>query len=94
MDVDSKIAIMVQTVSHQGGRIDALTNVLLSLLRLARETPALRQAMEVTLERRYADLLAGSENPEYVAGFETVRDAIASVLDGAGEAGLPDDDNR
>jgi hypothetical protein len=80
MDIDQKIAVLVQTVSHQGGRIDALAGALACVLQLARATPGLRSSIETQLEQRYARLLAQSENPDYVAGFESVRDAILAGL--------------
>jgi len=80
MDTDQKIAVLVQTISHQGGRIDALACALTSILHLARATPGLRESIEGRLEQSYAGLLARSENPDYVAGFESVRESVLSGL--------------
>lgn len=80
MDLQQQIAVIVQTVSHQGGRIDALSATLGSLLHLAKNTPNLREAVEAQLEQQYSSLLARSENPQYVAGYESVRDAVLAVL--------------
>ena len=80
MDIQEQIAIIVHTVSHQGGRIDALNSALLSTLHLVKSSPGLREAIEAHLEKNYADLLARSENPQYVAGFETVRDQILAAI--------------
>lgn len=80
MDIQEQIAVIVHTVSHQGGRIDALSGVLASLLHLAKATPSLREAIEAQLEQQYASLLARSENPQYVAGFESVRDSVLATL--------------
>jgi len=76
MDIDQKIAVLVQTISHQGGRIDALTCALTTLLHVARNTPGLAEQMEKQLESQYASLLARSENTDYVAGFDSVREAL------------------
>jgi hypothetical protein len=80
MDMQEQIAVIVHTISHQGGRIDALGVVLASMLHLAKTTPSLREAIESQLEQQYAGLLAGSENPQYVAGFESVRDTVLGAL--------------
>ena len=57
---------------------------LLSMLHLAKSSPGLREAIEAQLEQNYSSLLARSENPQYVAGFESVRDQIVAALsDGA-----------
>ncbi len=80
MDLQEQIAVIVHTISHQGGRIDALNATLGSLLYLAKATPSLREAIEAQLEQQYASLLARSENPQYVAGYESVRDAVLAAL--------------
>ena len=74
------IAVIVHTISHQGGRIDALNSTLLSMLHLVKASPGLREAIEAQLEQNYSSLLARSENPQYVAGFESVRDMITAAL--------------
>ena len=73
MDIQEQIAVIVHTISHQGGRIDALNATLLSMLHLAKSSPGLREAIEAQLEQNYSSLLARSENPQYVAGFERAR---------------------
>ena len=83
MDIQEQIAVIVHTISHQGGRIDALNATLLSMLHLAKSSPGLREAIEAQLEQNYSSLLARSENPQYVAGFESVRDQIVAARDGA-----------
>ncbi len=80
MDTQEQIAVIVHTISHQGGRIDALSSALLSMLHLAKESPGLRDAIEAQLEQNYAGLLARSENPQYVAGFESVRDMVVNAM--------------
>ena len=80
MDIQEQIAVIVHTISHQGGRIDALNATLLSMLHLAKSSPGLREAIEAQLEQNYSSLLARSENPQYVAGFESVRDQIVAAL--------------
>jgi len=80
MDIQEQIAVVVHTISHQGGRIDALNTTLLSMLHLAKNSPGLREAIEVQLEQNYSGLLARSENPQYVAGFESVRDMVLTAL--------------
>ena len=80
MDIDQKIAVLVQTISHQGGRIDALASALTATLHIARETPGLAARIEGLLERQYAELLARSENTDYVAGFDSIRDAVVKSL--------------
>ena len=45
-----------------------------------RGSPGLREAIEAQLEQNYSSLLARSENPQYVAGFESVRDQIIACL--------------
>ncbi|WP_459614574.1 hypothetical protein [Bordetella sp. 2513F-2] len=80
MDMQEQIAVIVHTISHQGGRIDALNATLASMLHLAKATPQLREAVEAQLEQQYANLLARSENPQYVAGFESVRDTVVAAL--------------
>jgi hypothetical protein len=80
MDTDDKIAVLVQTVSQQSGQIDALATALLSMLHLAKGTPGLREVIEQQLEHNYSGLLARSENSDYVAGFERLRDLIAIAL--------------
>lgn len=80
MEIQEQIAVIVHTVSHQGGRIDALSSALLSTLHLAKTTPGLRDAIEAQLEKNYSNLLARSENPQYVAGFESVRDQVLAAL--------------
>jgi hypothetical protein len=80
MDIQEQIAIIVHTVSHQGGQIDALNSALLSTLHLVKSSPGLREAIETQLEKNYADLFARSENPQYVASFETVRDQILAAI--------------
>jgi len=79
MDTEQKIAILVQTISHQGGRIDALACALATLLHIARNTPGLAEQMSKRLEDQYAALLRRSENADYVAGFDSVRDALSKV---------------
>src|SRR3546814_14219499 len=74
MDTQEQIAVIVHTISHQGGRIDALNAVMASMLHLAKSSPGLREAIEAQLEQNYSSLLARSENPQYVAGFESVRE--------------------
>jgi hypothetical protein len=80
MDMQEQIAVIVHTVSHQGGRIDALNSVLSSMLHLVKASPGLREAIEAQLEQNYSNLLAASENPQYVAGFESVRDSVLAAL--------------
>jgi len=80
MDTQEQIAVIVHTISHQGGRIDALNSTLLSMLHLVKGSPGLREAIEAQLEQNYSSLLARSENPQYVAGFESVRDMIVGAL--------------
>jgi hypothetical protein len=80
MDTQEQIAILVETISHQGGQIEALAAALLTTLHLARGTPALKQAVEDRLEKNYAGLLARSENADYVAGFERLRDLVQGAL--------------
>ena len=80
MDIQEQIAVVVHTISHQGGRIDALNTALLSMLHLAKNSPGLREAIESQLEQNYSGLLARSENPQYVAGFESVRDMVVTAL--------------
>ncbi|MFJ3465148.1 hypothetical protein [Achromobacter spanius] len=80
MDIQEQIAVVVHTISHQGGRIDALNTTLLSMLHLAKNSPGLREAIEAQLEQNYSGLLARSENPQYVAGFESVRDMVVTAL--------------
>lgn len=80
MDTQQQIAVIVHTISHQGGRIDALNAVLASMLHLAKSSPGLVEAIEAQLEQQYSGLLARSENPQYVAGFESVREAVLGVL--------------
>ena len=80
MDIQEQIAVIVHTISHQGGRIDALNGVLASVLQVAKASPGLREALEGQLEQQYSSLLARSENPQYVAGFESVREAVLGAL--------------
>ncbi len=80
MDLQEQIAVIVHTVSHQGGRIDALSATLAATLNLVKSSPGLKEAIEGQLEKHYANLLARSENPQYVAGFESVRDAVINTL--------------
>ncbi|HYG43518.1 MAG TPA: hypothetical protein VEA17_11420 [Bordetella sp.] len=80
METQEQIAVIVQTISHQGGRIDALNAVMASMLNLAKSSPGLREAIEAQLEQNYSSLLARSENPQYVAGFESVRDIVLAAL--------------
>jgi len=80
MDIQEQIAVVVHTISHQGGRIDALNSVLSSTLHLVKSSPGLREAIEAQLEQNYSGLLARSENPQYVAGFESVRDSVLAAL--------------
>ncbi|ARP87478.1 hypothetical protein [Bordetella genomosp. 9] len=80
MDTDEKLALVAQTIAHQGGQISALTAALTCMLHIARGTPGLREAVETRLEQNYAGLLARSESQQYVAGFEAMRDAIAAAL--------------
>lgn len=80
MNTDQKIAVLVQTISHQGGRIDALASALGTMLGMARATPGLAQLMEQRLERQYAELLARSENTDYVTGFDSVREALVKEV--------------
>lgn len=51
MDVQEQIAVIVHTISHQGGRIDALNATLMSMLHLAKASPGLREAIEAQLEQ-------------------------------------------
>lgn len=80
MQTQEQIAVIVHTISHQGGRIDALNAVMASMLHLAKGTPGLGEAIEAQLEQHYSSLLARSENPQYVAGFESVRDSVVAAL--------------
>ncbi|MCD0502410.1 hypothetical protein [Bordetella petrii] len=80
MDTQEQIAVIVHTISHQGGRIDALNAVMASMLHLAKSSPGLREAIEAQLEQNYSSLLGRSENPQYVAGFEGVRDTVLAAL--------------
>ncbi|KCV63687.1 hypothetical protein L493_2010 [Bordetella bronchiseptica 99-R-0433] len=49
-------------------------------MHLVKGSPGLREAIEAQLEQSYANLLARSENPQYVAGFESVRDTVVAAL--------------
>lgn len=80
MDIQEQIAVIVHTVSHQGGRIDALNTALAATLHLVKESPGLKEAIEAQLEANYSTLLARSENPQYVAGFESVRDIVLGAI--------------
>jgi hypothetical protein len=80
MDTDEKLALIAQTIAHQGGQISALTAALLCVLHIARGTPGVREAIEARLEQNYAGLLARSESQQYVAGFEAMRDNITAAL--------------
>jgi len=80
MDTQEQIAVIVHTISHQGGRIDALNAVMASMLHLVKSSPGLRETIEAQLEQHYSGLLARSENPQYVAGFEGVRDTVLAAL--------------
>ncbi|AZY49653.1 hypothetical protein C0J09_11275 [Bordetella avium] len=80
MDIQEQIAVIVHTVSHQGGRIDALNAALVTTLHLVKESPGLKQAIEAQLEKNYSTLLSRSENPQYVAGFESVRETVLAAL--------------
>lgn len=80
MELQEQIAVIVHTISHQGGRIEALNATLGALLHLAKTSPNLREAIEAQLEQQYASLLARSENPQYVAGYESVRDTVLAAL--------------
>ncbi|AHV92398.1 MULTISPECIES: hypothetical protein [Bordetella] len=80
MDIQEQIAVIVHTVSHQGGRIDALNATLAATLHLVKESPGLKEAIEAQLEKNYSTLLARSENPQYMAGFESVRDMVQAAL--------------
>ncbi|AZY53006.1 hypothetical protein [Bordetella avium] len=80
MDIQEQIAVIVHTVSHQGGRIDALNAALATTLHLVKESPGLKQAIEAQLEKNYSTLLSRSENPQYVAGFESVRETVLAAL--------------
>ncbi|CAM3527841.1 hypothetical protein BOSP111201_10320 [Bordetella sputigena] len=80
MDTDEKLALIAQTIAHQGGQISALTASLLCVLHIARGSPGLREAVESRLEQNYAALLARSESQQYVAGFETMRDSVIAAL--------------
>jgi hypothetical protein len=80
MDTDDKLALIAQTIAHQGGQISALTAALLCVLHIARGTPGVREAIEARLEQNYAGLLARSESQQYVAGFEAMRDSITTAL--------------
>ncbi|SAI57130.1 Uncharacterised protein [Bordetella ansorpii] len=80
MELQEQIAVIVHTISHQGGRIEALNATLGALLHLAKASPNLSEAIEAQLEQQYASLLARSENPQYVAGYEAVRETVLSAL--------------
>jgi len=80
MDIQEQIAVIVHTISHQGGRIDALNSVMSSMLHLAKSSPGLREAIEAQLEQNYSNLLARSENPQYLEGFENVRNNVIAAL--------------
>ena len=56
MDIQEQIAVVVHTISHQGGRIDALNATLLSVLQLVKSSPGLREAIEAQLEQNYSSL--------------------------------------
>lgn len=92
MDTQEQIAVIVHTISHQGGRIDALNSVLLTMLHLAKTSPGLREAIKAQLEQHYASLLARSENPQYVAGFESVRDPLIAALKSPPDGGAKRED--
>src|SRR3546814_6895351 len=51
MDIQEQIAVIVNTISHQGGRIDAMNAVLASMLHLAKSSPGLRDAIEAQPEQ-------------------------------------------
>jgi hypothetical protein len=80
MDIDEKLALVAQTIAHQGGQISALAGSLLCVMHIARSSPGLREAIEARLEQNYAGLLARSESQQYVAGFESMRDLITAAL--------------
>jgi|GEM_PF-326706 len=79
MNVEQKIAVLVQTISHQGGRIDALACALGTLLHIARNTPQLAEQMTQRLEHQYSGILARSENADYVMGFDSVRESLVKA---------------
>lgn len=80
MDIDEKLALVAQTIAHQGGQISALTASLLCMLHIARSSPGVCEAIEARLEQNYAGLLARSESQQYVSGFEGMRDQILAAL--------------
>ena len=94
MDTQQQIAVLVEAIAHQSrqiagltatlaeqsGQSDALTAALLSTLHAARATPGLPLLIETRLEQSYSGLLARSESPEYVGGFERMRDLVFIAL--------------
>ncbi|NYE23448.1 hypothetical protein [Pigmentiphaga litoralis] len=94
METQKQIAVLVEAIAHQSrqiasltaslaeqsGQTDALTAALLSTLHAARATPGLPLLIESRLEQGYSGLLARSESPEYVGGFERMRDLILIAL--------------
>ena len=85
MDIQEQIAVIVHTISHQGGRIDALNATLLSMLHLAKSSPGLREAIEAQLEQNYSSLLARREPA--VRGRVRACDQIVAALVMARRAG-------
>ncbi|ALM84136.1 hypothetical protein [Bordetella sp. N] len=81
MDTDEKLALVAQTIAHQGGQISALASALLCTLHVARGTPGLSEAIEARLTQNHAGLLARSESQQYVAGFEGMREQIKAALE-------------
>ena len=83
MDIQEQIAVIVHTISHQGGRIDALNATLLSMLHLAKSSPGLREAIEAQLEQNYSSLLAFREPAVRGRVRERARPDRGRARDGA-----------
>jgi len=80
MNTDEKLALVAQTIAHQGGQISALASALLCTLHAARGTPGLTEAIEARLAQNHASLQASSESPQYLAGFAGMSEQIAAAL--------------
>lgn len=69
MDIQEQIAVIVHTVSHQGGRIDALNAALATTLHLVKESPGLKQAIEAQLEKKLFHAVVPLREPSICGRF-------------------------
>lgn len=71
---------IAQTLSEYGGKLDAMTSVLLAIVQTCATDPKLQAAIRTELERSYGRHLHESVNPHFLASFEHCKEFVEEAL--------------